>query len=66
MPLVGGADLNGTASGDPTSLRFDRPNRASPTGLFKCFQVHRSSCYNTEHAQTDLSVSGTRPRASYN
>eukprot|EP00965_Chrysotila_dentata_P259762 6213670-Pleurochrysis_carterae.AAC.1 len=25
MPLVGGADLNGTASGDPTDLRFNRP-----------------------------------------
>eukprot|EP00965_Chrysotila_dentata_P240586 6203794-Pleurochrysis_carterae.AAC.6 len=33
MPLVGGADLNGTASNDPTDLRFNRPYRASPTGL---------------------------------
>eukprot|EP00965_Chrysotila_dentata_P034477 1147372-Pleurochrysis_carterae.AAC.1 len=33
MPLVGGADLNGAASGDPTDLRFDRPYRESPTGL---------------------------------
>eukprot|EP00965_Chrysotila_dentata_P007139 232741-Pleurochrysis_carterae.AAC.1 len=33
MPLVGGADLNGAASGDPTDLRFDRSYRASPTGL---------------------------------
>eukprot|EP00965_Chrysotila_dentata_P039187 1302559-Pleurochrysis_carterae.AAC.1 len=33
MQLVGGADLNGTASGDPSDLRFDRPYRASPTGL---------------------------------
>eukprot|EP00965_Chrysotila_dentata_P254569 6211922-Pleurochrysis_carterae.AAC.2 len=33
MPLVGGADLNGTASGDPTDLRFNHPYRASPTGL---------------------------------
>eukprot|EP00965_Chrysotila_dentata_P094016 3107249-Pleurochrysis_carterae.AAC.2 len=33
MPLVGGADPNGTASGDPTDLRFNRPYRASPTGL---------------------------------
>eukprot|EP00965_Chrysotila_dentata_P259811 6213688-Pleurochrysis_carterae.AAC.1 len=33
MPLVKGADLNGTASGDPTDLRFNRPYRASPTGL---------------------------------
>eukprot|EP00965_Chrysotila_dentata_P071282 2355434-Pleurochrysis_carterae.AAC.1 len=33
MSLVGGADLNGTASGDQTDLRFDRPYRASPTGL---------------------------------
>eukprot|EP00965_Chrysotila_dentata_P234795 6200384-Pleurochrysis_carterae.AAC.1 len=33
MPLVGGADLNGTASGDSTDLRFNRPYRASPTGL---------------------------------
>eukprot|EP00965_Chrysotila_dentata_P209361 6185244-Pleurochrysis_carterae.AAC.1 len=33
MPLVGGADLNGTASDDPTDLWFDRPYRASPTGL---------------------------------
>eukprot|EP00965_Chrysotila_dentata_P052568 1744131-Pleurochrysis_carterae.AAC.1 len=32
--LVGGADPNGTASGDPTDLRFDRPKfRARPTGL---------------------------------
>eukprot|EP00965_Chrysotila_dentata_P076481 2525569-Pleurochrysis_carterae.AAC.1 len=35
MSLVGGADLSGTASGDPTDLRFDRPYRASPTGLTK-------------------------------
>eukprot|EP00965_Chrysotila_dentata_P063060 2089022-Pleurochrysis_carterae.AAC.1 len=34
MPLMGGVDLNGTASGDPTNLRFDRPYRASPTGLY--------------------------------
>eukprot|EP00965_Chrysotila_dentata_P152474 5039037-Pleurochrysis_carterae.AAC.4 len=34
MPLVGGADVNGTASGDPTDLRFDRPYRSSPTGLW--------------------------------
>eukprot|EP00965_Chrysotila_dentata_P259208 6213478-Pleurochrysis_carterae.AAC.1 len=33
MPLVGGADLNGTASGDPTDLPFNHPYRASPTGL---------------------------------
>eukprot|EP00965_Chrysotila_dentata_P112851 3728833-Pleurochrysis_carterae.AAC.1 len=33
MPLVGGADPNGTASGDPIDLRFNRPYRASPTGL---------------------------------
>eukprot|EP00965_Chrysotila_dentata_P193547 6175835-Pleurochrysis_carterae.AAC.1 len=33
MPLVGGADLNGMASGDPTDLRFNRLYRASPTGL---------------------------------
>eukprot|EP00965_Chrysotila_dentata_P234711 6200339-Pleurochrysis_carterae.AAC.1 len=33
MPLVGGADLNGTASGDPSDLRFNHPYRASPTGL---------------------------------
>eukprot|EP00965_Chrysotila_dentata_P003967 129113-Pleurochrysis_carterae.AAC.1 len=33
MPLAGGADLNGTASDDPTALRLDRPYRASPTGL---------------------------------
>eukprot|EP00965_Chrysotila_dentata_P072622 2399531-Pleurochrysis_carterae.AAC.2 len=32
MSLVG-ADLDGTASGDPTDFRFDRPYRASPTGL---------------------------------
>eukprot|EP00965_Chrysotila_dentata_P064867 2149820-Pleurochrysis_carterae.AAC.2 len=25
MPLVGGGDVNGTASGDPTDLRFNRP-----------------------------------------
>eukprot|EP00965_Chrysotila_dentata_P255847 6212359-Pleurochrysis_carterae.AAC.2 len=25
MPLVGGADPNGTASGDPTDLRSNRP-----------------------------------------
>eukprot|EP00965_Chrysotila_dentata_P065731 2178006-Pleurochrysis_carterae.AAC.1 len=31
-PLVGGADLNGTAFGDPTNLRFDRLYRASPIG----------------------------------
>eukprot|EP00965_Chrysotila_dentata_P046859 1555275-Pleurochrysis_carterae.AAC.2 len=31
--LVGGADLNGTTSSDPADLRFDRPYRASPTGL---------------------------------
>eukprot|EP00965_Chrysotila_dentata_P176290 5821199-Pleurochrysis_carterae.AAC.1 len=35
MPLVGGADLNGTASGDPTDLRFNRLYRASPTGLMR-------------------------------
>eukprot|EP00965_Chrysotila_dentata_P044778 1488414-Pleurochrysis_carterae.AAC.3 len=35
MPFVGRADLNGTASGDPTNLRFDRPCRASPTGLLR-------------------------------
>eukprot|EP00965_Chrysotila_dentata_P239774 6203303-Pleurochrysis_carterae.AAC.4 len=33
MPLVGGADCKGTASSDPTDLRFDRRYRASPTGL---------------------------------
>eukprot|EP00965_Chrysotila_dentata_P171630 5664156-Pleurochrysis_carterae.AAC.1 len=34
VPLVGDADPNGTASGDPTDLRFDRPYRAnSPIGL---------------------------------
>eukprot|EP00965_Chrysotila_dentata_P077352 2554145-Pleurochrysis_carterae.AAC.1 len=33
MPLAGGAHLNGTASGDQTDLRFDRPSRASPTGV---------------------------------
>eukprot|EP00965_Chrysotila_dentata_P062881 2083023-Pleurochrysis_carterae.AAC.6 len=33
MPLVGGADPNGTASGYPTDLWFNRPYRASPTGL---------------------------------
>eukprot|EP00965_Chrysotila_dentata_P014578 483010-Pleurochrysis_carterae.AAC.1 len=33
MPLVGGADLNGNASGDPTDLWFNRPYTASPTGL---------------------------------
>eukprot|EP00965_Chrysotila_dentata_P111296 3679945-Pleurochrysis_carterae.AAC.1 len=34
MSLVGGADLNGTASGDPTNLRSERPPyRGSPTGL---------------------------------
>eukprot|EP00965_Chrysotila_dentata_P200307 6179905-Pleurochrysis_carterae.AAC.2 len=33
MPLGTGANLNGTASDDPTGLRFDRPYRASPTGL---------------------------------
>eukprot|EP00965_Chrysotila_dentata_P084847 2800688-Pleurochrysis_carterae.AAC.10 len=32
MPLVGGANLNGRASGDPTALRFDRPYRASLVG----------------------------------
>eukprot|EP00965_Chrysotila_dentata_P233493 6199609-Pleurochrysis_carterae.AAC.9 len=31
---MGGADLNGTASGDPTDLRFNRPYRAIPTGLY--------------------------------
>eukprot|EP00965_Chrysotila_dentata_P237185 6201738-Pleurochrysis_carterae.AAC.2 len=35
MPLVGGADLIGTASGDSTDLRFDRPYRKSPPGLLK-------------------------------
>eukprot|EP00965_Chrysotila_dentata_P036909 1228299-Pleurochrysis_carterae.AAC.1 len=35
MPLVGGADLNGTASGDPTDVRFNHPYRASPTGLIQ-------------------------------
>eukprot|EP00965_Chrysotila_dentata_P186957 6171831-Pleurochrysis_carterae.AAC.2 len=34
MPLVGGADLNGTASGDQPNLGFNRPYRASPTGLY--------------------------------
>eukprot|EP00965_Chrysotila_dentata_P122630 4053329-Pleurochrysis_carterae.AAC.1 len=43
MPLVGGADLNGTASGDPTDLRFDRPCRASPTGLQKGRRTHPGS-----------------------
>eukprot|EP00965_Chrysotila_dentata_P004751 155218-Pleurochrysis_carterae.AAC.2 len=33
MPFVGGTDLNGTASGNPTDLRFERPHGASPTGL---------------------------------
>eukprot|EP00965_Chrysotila_dentata_P257919 6213045-Pleurochrysis_carterae.AAC.2 len=33
MPLVGGADRNGKADGDPTDLRSNRPYRASPTGL---------------------------------
>eukprot|EP00965_Chrysotila_dentata_P110492 3650875-Pleurochrysis_carterae.AAC.1 len=37
MSLVGGADFNGTASGDSTDLRFDRPYWASPTGLFETF-----------------------------
>eukprot|EP00965_Chrysotila_dentata_P127459 4215112-Pleurochrysis_carterae.AAC.1 len=36
MPLVGDADLNGTASSDSTDLRFDRPYRASSTGLEMC------------------------------
>eukprot|EP00965_Chrysotila_dentata_P235896 6201014-Pleurochrysis_carterae.AAC.2 len=33
MPLVVGADLHGTASDDPTDLRFKRPYGASSTGL---------------------------------
>eukprot|EP00965_Chrysotila_dentata_P208273 6184607-Pleurochrysis_carterae.AAC.2 len=33
MPLVGGANLHSTASGDPADLRYNRPYRASPTGL---------------------------------
>eukprot|EP00965_Chrysotila_dentata_P252580 6210761-Pleurochrysis_carterae.AAC.3 len=50
MPLVGGADLNGTASGDPTDLRFNRPCRASPTGLYVGYalrpdQMHVTSSY---------------------
>eukprot|EP00965_Chrysotila_dentata_P218618 6190676-Pleurochrysis_carterae.AAC.1 len=32
MPLVGGADRNGTASGNPTYLRFNHLYRASPIG----------------------------------
>eukprot|EP00965_Chrysotila_dentata_P036409 1212411-Pleurochrysis_carterae.AAC.3 len=31
--LAGGADLNGTASGDLTDLRFNHPYRACPSGL---------------------------------
>eukprot|EP00965_Chrysotila_dentata_P197504 6178222-Pleurochrysis_carterae.AAC.5 len=33
IPLVGCTDLNGTALGDLTDLRFDHPYRTSPTGL---------------------------------
>eukprot|EP00965_Chrysotila_dentata_P100281 3312984-Pleurochrysis_carterae.AAC.1 len=33
MPLAGGTNLNGTASGSPTDLQVERPYRASPTGL---------------------------------
>eukprot|EP00965_Chrysotila_dentata_P153275 5065818-Pleurochrysis_carterae.AAC.2 len=41
MPLVGGKDLNGTASGDPTDLRFNRPYRASPTGYRSMGKIKR-------------------------
>eukprot|EP00965_Chrysotila_dentata_P100151 3308453-Pleurochrysis_carterae.AAC.8 len=33
IPLVEGADLNGTASGDSNDSRFYRPCRANPTAL---------------------------------
>eukprot|EP00965_Chrysotila_dentata_P192962 6175469-Pleurochrysis_carterae.AAC.3 len=37
MPLAEGANLNGTASGGSTDLRFDRSYRASPTGLAQAY-----------------------------
>eukprot|EP00965_Chrysotila_dentata_P229955 6197504-Pleurochrysis_carterae.AAC.2 len=63
MPLVGGADLNATASSDATDLRFDRPYtilyRASPTGL-----VSMSQCNNNCHS---VSICPTAtPRAGCN
>eukprot|EP00965_Chrysotila_dentata_P241657 6204409-Pleurochrysis_carterae.AAC.1 len=44
MPLVGGAGLNGNASGDPNNLQFDRPYRASPTGLGPSVCVAAHNC----------------------
>eukprot|EP00965_Chrysotila_dentata_P157625 5207355-Pleurochrysis_carterae.AAC.1 len=49
MPLVGGTDLNGTASGNPTDLRFKRPYRASPTEL-----IVSSTPRNIMHCQRHL------------
>eukprot|EP00965_Chrysotila_dentata_P233983 6199912-Pleurochrysis_carterae.AAC.3 len=50
MPLVGGADPNGTAPGDPTDLRFDRPYMASPTGLVDYANVSvRAAIQNVCH-----------------
>eukprot|EP00965_Chrysotila_dentata_P240120 6203517-Pleurochrysis_carterae.AAC.4 len=39
MPIVEGADLTGTAFGNPIDLRFDRPYRASPTGLLRFVDI---------------------------
>eukprot|EP00965_Chrysotila_dentata_P174690 5766581-Pleurochrysis_carterae.AAC.2 len=48
MPLVGGADLNGTASGDPTDLRFNRLYKASPTVLTSCKLYGQISFFQAE------------------
>eukprot|EP00965_Chrysotila_dentata_P234496 6200211-Pleurochrysis_carterae.AAC.1 len=55
MPLVGGADLHGKASGDPTNLRFNRPYRASPTGLLKSIRMalDKNACDNMEYSPAD-------------
>eukprot|EP00965_Chrysotila_dentata_P181807 6001788-Pleurochrysis_carterae.AAC.1 len=53
MPLVGGADLNGTASGDPTDIRFNRPYRASPTGLI--YHPYWSGQWGAAYARWSMS-----------
>eukprot|EP00965_Chrysotila_dentata_P257580 6212933-Pleurochrysis_carterae.AAC.2 len=71
MPLVGGADLNGTASGDPTDLRFNRSYRASPTGLHLtgtvfasglrpqlCISRRRGGVRRLRSTQTDVQFKG--------
>eukprot|EP00965_Chrysotila_dentata_P065188 2160760-Pleurochrysis_carterae.AAC.5 len=60
MPLVGGADLHGTASGDPTDLRFNRPYKASSTGLIVGCDLY-ASCKFVLEFQTLPNDLKTRP-----